>query len=147
MSRVRRNGRLCFTLYAKPLIQVMWAPVLVFTLHQISLLAAQNTYWWDEWMHLLGGLAIARMTYTLLDMVQHKGLAPRLPLWVIGGLILGSVLLFGVMWEWFEWFLWVYIDPSIGLTLDDTLKDLANDVAGGLLFLIGWIVVHEEGGS
>ncbi len=122
------------------LLRLGWAPALVLVVHKISLVLTDGWYWWDEPVHALGGVAIALMAHTLVSLAQEHGHMPRLPVWFHALFVCFAVMFAGVVWEWYEWFVWAYINPELNLTLSDTLKDLANDLAGGLLFVIGWIL-------
>ena len=96
-------------------------------------------FWLDIVMHLLGGAWVAVLSVYLFG--EH---------WPVIGdkakpsqefiLILGSVALVGVLWEFYEFLADVYVlkihplnlapDPKV---LPDTIADLLNDLIGGSL--------------
>lgn len=128
------------------IMSVIGAPLVVLVLHALSIhLADEGMYWWDEPMHALGGAAIACSVFFAMRFARRRGMLPALPLWFEGVCSVGMVMTAGVVWEWYEWFLWVYYDPALNLTLDDALKDLAYDVFGGILFFVGRVLATSEG--
>lgn len=113
------------------LFSLGWAPALVWCVHQVSAWITGGEYWWDEPMHLAGGAAIAWMWYAGLRYAQIHGYLPVMPRWFYLVTGIGSVMIAGVVWEWYEYIRWITIDPSMDLTLQDTLKDLIMDTVGG----------------
>ena len=127
------------------ILSIIGAPLMVLVLHALSIrFADEGMYWWDEPMHALGGAAIACSTFFAMRFARRRGVLPLLPLWFEGVFIVGMVMTAGVIWEWYEWFLWVYKEPALNLTLDDALKDLAYDVMGGVLFFVGSVLARAE---
>ena len=96
--------------------------------------------WIDNPLHIAGGIFIGLLFYYLF-FVRHRVFAMTsfLPVITLG---LGFVALFGVLWEFYEFFLDVWFfhaHPLLGepgYILFDTLKDLMNDLIGGFLALI-----------
>lgn len=127
------------------ILSVIGAPLMVLALHALSIrFADEGMYWWDEPMHALGGAAIACSIFFAMRFARQRGVLPVFPLWFEAIFSMGMVMAAGVIWEWYEWFLWVYYDPALNLTLDDALKDLAYDVMGGFLFFVGSVLVRSE---
>ena len=89
-------------------------------------------------MHIAGGMAIAWMGLTALRRWQELARIPQLPRWFACVALTGFVMTVGVVWEWYEYIRWITIDPAMGLTLPDTLKDLAMDMLGGLVVARYW---------
>ncbi|WP_353987089.1 hypothetical protein [Ruicaihuangia caeni] len=87
--------------------------------------------WWDLPMHfsLNGLLAVCALLLLIrLDLIANPLEMPR-PV-ATGTVIATAVgMALGVMWEFCEWFVKVYIDPETLVGYEDTLGDLA---AGGL---------------
>ncbi len=87
-------------------------------------------------MHLAGGMAIAWMGYVALKKCYTFGVLPKLPRWFLLLTLMGFVTIAGVVWEWYEYIRWIAFDPTMELTLADTLKDLLMDTVGGVLVAI-----------
>lgn len=118
--------------------EIVWAPICVFLLHQVSIWLTNGEYWWDEPMHIAGGMAIAWMGCMFWQWLRISHRLPALPRWFKMGALLGLVCIAGVVWEWYEFIRWITIDPGMDLTLPDTLKDLLMDmIGGGLVVLFG----------
>lgn len=116
-------------------------------LAQISALATElywQVWWLDIVMHFLGGIWIALL---LLWFFFYSGYMNMPRTRSIPALFLGavfSVLLVGVLWEWYEW--------SWGTTFNiegywlDTIGDIASDIAGGLagcLFFVKYFWTND----
>lgn len=93
-------------------------------------------------MHVVGGMAIAWMGLTALRRWQAFAHIPPLPRWFAFVALTGFVMIAGVVWEWYEYIRWITIDPTMDLTLPDTLKDLAMDTLGGLV--VAWYWCRRE---
>ncbi len=94
-------------------------------------------------MHVAGGMAIAWMGCVALKKLFMLGALPRLPRWFLFLALIGFVMIAGVVWEWYEYIRWLTFDPTMDLTLPDTLKDLAMDTLGGLV--VTWYGLRREG--
>ena len=112
----------------------------ILTLHILGIgLDLYHIIWWyDIPMHILGGAWIAFVFVNLFCKKWRVVDYSRNKLMVLVA-ILGSVALAGVFWEFYEYLSDVYllkIHPLFyapnHLILPDTLKDLLNDIIGGL---------------
>ncbi len=87
--------------------------------------------WFDNPMHVLGGV-LAGYFGIVANTIRHMNKANRPSLWVA----LLSALAVGVAWEVLEY---VYglsgLDP---IHRFDTIKDLVNDMMGGVIALLVW---------
>lgn len=118
------------------MLSVVWAPAFVFFLHQVSVWVTNGEYWWDEPMHVAGGMAIAWMGTRLLRVGREYRRIPVLPQWFTVVVLGGFVMTAGVIWEWYEYIRWIAYDPAMELTLADTLKDLVMDAVGGVMVAV-----------
>jgi hypothetical protein len=118
------------------MLSVVWAPAFVFFLHQVSVWVTNGEYWWDEPMHVAGGMAIAWMGTRLLRVGREYRRIPVLPQWFTVVVLGGFVMTAGVIWEWYEYIRWIAFDPTMELTLADTLKDLVMDAVGGAMVAV-----------
>lgn len=85
-------------------------------------------YWWyDIFMHILGGFSIGLLIYLLIKIIHPT--VYRLKSYIIIG-----TFLIGVAWEFFEVYFQLTGYP-IGTRLYyiDTVLDLIDDIIGGLL--------------
>lgn len=130
--------------WSRLFLSLGWAPIAVFFIHQFSVWATRGEYWWDEIMHVAGGMAIAWMGCVALKKLFTLGVIPRLPRWFLFLTLIGFVMIAGVVWEWYEYIRWLTFDPTMDLTLPDTLKDLVMDTLGGLLIALQ---LHERKGG
>ncbi len=117
------------------MLSLGWAPITVFSIHQLSVWVTNGDYWWDEIMHLAGGMAMAWMGYVALKKFYALGTLPKLPSWFLLLTLMGFVMIAGVAWEWYEYIRWMTFDPTMELTLADALKDLVMDTLGGVLLI------------
>jgi hypothetical protein len=108
-------------------------------------------HWWlDIPVHIAGGAFIGMLFYYLFfirhDVFKTKNFATMI---LMG---LGFVALAGVFWEFYEFFLDVYVlrtHPLLmepGYILFDTLKDLVDDLVGGFVALTAChkIYIHKR---
>lgn len=89
---------------------------------------------WLDWvLHCLttGAVAAAAFLVSVRVGMLPRPPAPRGATTVLMTTTLGVTL--GVLWEFYEWFAQVVIGIQIGVGYDDTIADLAMDMAGSLL--------------
>lgn len=110
-----------------------------------------DKFWWfDTPMHIIGGIWICalflnivqKQKFNFLD-INFKISKQNFLLIILYIVIpIGFVAFIGVLWEFYEFFTDVVIlkkyvfNDAPGYILFDTLKDLFNDMLGGILFLI-----------
>lgn len=122
---------------------------IVLLFHGIGLLF--HLYWVFPWydipLHFGGGLAMGAFGIALwhqgIEHVTFKTMLERhLSPWLVPLFVIGFVALIGVLWEMHEFLL----DVAIGgvarqADVADTMADLFNDIAGGLLALL---LFHDD---
>lgn len=111
--------------------------LIIFAVHGATMIGSWYYFypWIDIPLHIAGGVFVGLLFYYLF-LVRHDTLADKgfLPVITLG---LGFVALVGVLWEFYEFFLDVFVlhaHPLMqepGPILFDTLKDLADDLLGG----------------
>lgn len=88
-------------------------------------------WWLDIPMHFLSGMLVALCA--LAAVYRHlTPLSPRPGPIFVFAVSLGSALVVGVLWEIFASTLG-HVAPNIGGLVADTIKDVANDMLGGLI--------------
>lgn len=94
-------------------------------------------WWFDIPMHLLGGFAVGLFSlwfYFSKIWIGEKITSLRVMVVALVGVLLG-----GVSWELFEYFIGVTVS-TVGSYPLDIVKDLANDIVGGYLAHIYFII-------
>ncbi len=96
-------------------------------------------WWLDIFMHILGGIWVAFIFFYWFferDGFLHKknGFWPNLIL------CLSFVALIGVLWEFYEFFFDYFVLTQHQQSLADTMKDLFNDLSGGFLVSIYYLL-------
>lgn len=106
-------------------------------------------WWYDVFMHMLGGIAVGFLGFSLWDFLREGKRAFSLKeVFLSFVFVLGVVALVGIGWEWAEGIIDVFLLPSMGLSdaqlgLADTMFDLYFDLVGGVLAWLS-LRVHEE---
>lgn len=108
-------------------------------------------WWLDTPMHIFGGWWVGTLFLFLIqNFEKFKNLFRDIYKISLENIIivtcyLGFVILIGVFWEYFEFFMDVIIlkkysyNLAPGYILFDTLKDLGNDLVGALLLLVSYL--------
>lgn len=107
-------------------------------------------FWWlDTIMHIAGGVwicslflyIVSKQNFNFLDANPKISKENFLSTALYVLIPIGFVALIGVLWEFYEFFMdviifkkYIFYDAP-GYILFDTLKDLFNDLLGGILFL------------
>ncbi|MBI2075290.1 MAG: hypothetical protein HYZ07_02635 [Candidatus Harrisonbacteria bacterium] len=110
----------------------------------LGLFYSPSFTFFDTLMHFSGGAVVGWWAYLALTHDRTLALDPIRTLLFIAG----AAALFGVGWELFEWALdntvgvW-YIAQKAQPSLNDTMKDLALDVIGGLI--AGAVLLRSRG--
>ncbi|MGC8775844.1 MAG: hypothetical protein ACP5QN_00825 [Minisyncoccia bacterium] len=105
-------------------------------------------YWIDVPLHILGGIWLSSLFLYFFEkneglkkiLFEKPNIKKESLIFII--LCLGFVALIGVLWEFYEFFVDVIIlkkyayNAEPGYILFDTLKDLFNDLVGGIIALI-----------
>ncbi len=111
-----------------------WAPVGVYILHAVAASIFRHEPYVDPAMHFLGGAAMTFFIFTAcsLDMLP-LGAPSRLAVSLIS---LGSTSVVGLCWELGELFSDVYLGSHTQFSVANTLRDLALDTLGAVVYLI-----------
>lgn len=89
-------------------------------------------FWWlDVPMHVLSGLFVSLTTLFVVFHEKFLNTKDSSTVFVVS-VSLASVLTVGLFWEIYGYF-FHHVAPAIGGAQFDTLKDLFNDLFGGLL--------------
>lgn len=104
--------------------------------------------WFDIPMHISGGFMVGLFAQTSLDhaietdiftvIVDYLGLHKRRILYVML-----SVIAVGVAWEFVEWYLGL-TDGLGPISRLDTIKDVIDDIIGGVLSIWFWSFVFNK---
>jgi hypothetical protein len=87
----------------------------------------------DSLMHFFGGIALGLLVSRLLPLAVRKGWCTW-PGQLIETMLIVSLVASGaVCWEFYEWLSDRYLGTLFQLTLDDTIKDLALGLSGGII--------------
>lgn len=97
-------------------------------------------WWYDDAMHMIGGVWAAFFSVSVFAEWQKRGLISFQSRFVYVFCIIAFVFMIGVVWEWYElgqdeYFIRRYGNPR-QMELLDTLGDLASDITGAILFLL-----------
>lgn len=97
-------------------------------------------WWYDDAMHLVGGIWAAFFSVAVFAEWQRRGFVSFQSRFVYVFCIIAFVFMIGVVWEWYEfgldeYFILRYNHPRQQELLD-TLGDLASDAAGAALFVL-----------
>ncbi len=125
--------------------------IVIATLHYLGLTYDwyHTVPWFDVPLHLLGGAFIGTL-FVYIFALRHVVLKtlPLVPFVILG---VGFVALVGVLWEFYEFWMDVFVlkiyQPLAypGYVHFDTLKDLFNDLVGGALAVgLLWRAVRKN---
>lgn len=97
-------------------------------------------WWYDDVMHMIGGIWAAFFSVSVFAEWQKRGLISFQSRFVYVFCVIAFVFMIGVVWEWYEvvrdeYFIRRYGNPR-QMELLDTLGDLMSDVTGAALFLV-----------
>ncbi len=115
-------------------------PILVFIFSNIlDKVGLYNLYpWIDIPMHFFGGMAIAYMFVLIFNFLKEKKLLKINSKLIYLILILSSVILIAVLWEFYEYLMNYFFNLNIVQTLEDTILDLLMGLFGGLVVGLIW---------
>jgi hypothetical protein len=96
-----------------------------------------KTGWLDIPMHMLAGMWVGLILTHIVSERTHA-LDLKANFWITFFIILGTTLIVGVLWEFWEFFfsqlaykVWPELFSKGTMTLTDTLKDILDDMIGG----------------
>ena len=110
---------------------------MVIALHALFLLLdAYSTPHLDSVMHLGGGVALGLCLFGMLTCAVGKGWCPD-PCLALGLILVVALVTTGaVCWEFYEWLSDYYLGTGLQLSVEDTIKDLALGLMGGILYAL-----------
>jgi len=123
----------------RTLTKLMMFPFLVYLLNYLLLNFANAAFWSfpiDVPMHALGGLSIAYVASHTLGLLGKKNTVMVKSALVKVFMILATVALAAVVWEFYEFLHDYFFGSSYQTGIVDTMKDLFMGLLGGLLFCI-----------
>ncbi|MEK6945655.1 MAG: hypothetical protein AABW63_02590 [Nanoarchaeota archaeon] len=89
-------------------------------------------------MHFLGGLAISYSSVLFFRYFKEKGFFSINRTFLFVLIIVSTVSFVAVLWEFFEFFLHLFVSVSFQPSVADTMKDLFIGMLGGLVWGILW---------
>jgi len=92
---------------------------------------------WDDWMHFISGVIMGVGVILWLAYLELKSV--KLPRWLQGYLVLGTVAFAAVLWELAEFASdQLFGTSSQGGDLVDTMLDLLYDTSGAVIVAVAW---------
>ena len=108
-------------------ITALWAPLLVFVLHDLVAQRLGHEPYVDPVSHFLGGVAIAFFFWRSAECLQ-RSISDR---WIIG-----ATVLVAIAWELMEVGLAMHRGRIMYWDLANTLRDLALGLSGAAVFIV-----------
>lgn len=122
-------------------------PLLIFSavLLEATTISFKGIWWFDSILHFLGGVWVGSLFFYLFD-YKTKLFIHNNSLLYSTIIVAGFVALIGTFWEFWEFVLDRTVTDvyGYGMTLSkfdplgDTIKDLALDILGGVLFTLSF---------
>ena len=113
----------------------MLAPTgILFFLHRLRIFLVPWDGRFDPFLHFFGGMSIAWLTWRGYRLLRERAAFPELPRWAVTLICIAVTALVGVLWEFYEYAVFIWLDPTYDIRLPDTMFDLLLDLAGGSLF-------------
>lgn len=116
-------------------IRSLLPPATVLAVHLVKYAFYPFPGTWDVGAHFVGGFSIAWMAHIFFGGLKARGVVPVLPAWLNRYLLISSVFVAGVVWEFYEWASDSFLGTTTQFTIPETMGDLLMDVSGGALFL------------
>lgn len=124
------------TLSVRRAIEIFGPTWSLFVVHRLRLWLFPLDGWTDPILHFLGGASIAWLTWWGFLFLKARGSLPALPRWALFLICLSVTALIGVLWEFYEYAVFIWLDPSYDIRLPDTICDLLLDLCGGTLIAV-----------
>jgi len=106
---------------------------ILMVLHTVFvILGAYSITHLDSVMHLAGGISLGLLVFGMIGHAVSKGWCPDPGRVILPVLIVSLVATGAVCWEIYEWLSDAYLGTHFQPSLDDTVKDLALGLAGGI---------------
>ena len=93
----------------------------------------------DIILHVLGGGTVAWAAWVFMSYARMIKKLPPLPFWFSAAFAVGIAAIVGVLWEHYQFLHDVFLhtdEQQYEFGTADTMKDLANDLIGGLLLSV-----------
>jgi hypothetical protein len=98
----------------------------------------------DSLMHFAGGIALGTLVAGSLSLAAHRNWCPWPGPLLEAVLIISLVVTGAVTWECYEWLSDRYLGTLLQLTVDDTIKDLALGLMGGVVSAAARYCAHAR---
>lgn len=125
------------------LIKTLLPTVVVLYVHILRLFLFPLAYEWDQLMHFLGGASMAWIAWFVIKTFGERGLLPILPRWFRGIASFSFAGLIGLLWELYEYAVFIWWIPSMNIQLPDTEQDMLLDVSGAAILMIVLILIER----
>lgn len=125
------------------LIKVLLPTVIVLYVHILRLFIIPLAYEWDRLMHFLGGASMAWIAWSLMRAFGERGVLPILPRWFRGIASFSFAGLIGLLWELYEYAVFIWWIPSMNIQLPDTEHDMLLDVSGAAILMLALILIER----
>ncbi len=123
----------------------LFAPAFLLLLaHVLRIVINPDGYKWDHVMHFLGGASMAWFFWRLTAYVHHWNGLPELPRWFRGFTSVMFAVFIGVLWEFYEYAVFIWWIPAFDIRLADTMSDLLLDLVGAVIFTVGYVVIERR---
>ncbi len=93
----------------------------------------------DIILHILGGASVAWAAWVYVGYAQAVKKLPPLPFWLGVIFAVGAAAIVGVLWEHYQFLHDTFLhtdEQQLEFGIADTMKDLADDLIGGLLLSV-----------
>ncbi len=151
LETVQINGKQTprFSKVASPIIRfrdIFWIGIFPFIIFMINYTLYTTVREWgnkvyiDDYLHFLGGAAIAFSTSHILSILESQVLIHIKNALLKLLIILASVALAAVVWECYEFILDILYTPINQPSVPDTIKDMVMGLLGGTV--TGSILIH-----
>jgi hypothetical protein len=127
----------------RPFMEIFGPTGLLFALHRLRIWLFPFEGWTDPFLHFLGGVSIAWLTWRGYLFLKARAALPGLPRWALFLACVSVTALVGVLWEFYEYAVFIWLDPTYDIRLPDTMSDLLLDLSGGAL-LAGIALVRSR---
>ncbi len=109
---------------------------ILFLLHRLRIFLVPWDGRFDPFLHFFGGMSIAWLAWRGYRLLRERAAFPGLPRWAVFLACIALTALVGVLWEFYEYAVYIWLDPSYDIRLPDTMCDLLLDLSGGSLLAL-----------
>ncbi len=108
----------------------------LFLVHRLRIFLVPWDGRFDPFLHFFGGMSIAWLAWRGYRLLRERATFPELPHWAIALTCIALTALVGVLWEFYEYAVYIWLDPTYDIRLPDTMCDLLLDLSGGSLLAL-----------